>query len=305
MARLDVLVRLPGYRKREAINAYIMILPWILGFLMFAAGPMVASLVLGFMDWPVLQSPRWSGLSNILRMSNDNLFWISIYNTIYYTFIGVPLRVIAALAVALAMNLKLRGITIYRTLYYLPSITPAVASSIIWMWIFNPSYGLANTFLQYLGLPTLQWIYDPALSKPSFILMSLWGVGGQMIVLLAGLQGIPQTLYEAATIDGASTWSLFRNITLPMLSPSIFFVTIMQVISSFQVFTNAYVMTNGGPENSTLFYVLYLYRHGFEYFNMGYACALAWILFLGILALTWVQFKVSKTWVFYEGELRR
>jgi len=297
--------RLPGYKRREAINAYIMLAPWIIGFIAFTAGPMVASIVISFMDWPLLQSPKWIGLENYRFMFKDELFWISLYNTIYYTVIGVPLRVIAALCVALAMNLKLRGISVYRTIYYIPSITPAVASSIMWLWIFNPDFGLANALLGYLGIHSrIRWIYDPALSKPSLILMSLWGIGGMMIILLAGLQGIPEQLYEAAELDGAGLWHKFWHITLPMLSPSIFFVTIMQVISSFQVFTQAYVMTRGGPANSTLFMVLYLYQNGFEFFRMGYASSLAWALFTFVLVLTILQFRGSRYWVFYEGELR-
>jgi len=297
--------RLPGYKRREAINAYIMLAPWIIGFIAFTAGPMVASIVISFMDWPLLQSPKWIGLENYRFMFKDELFWISLYNTIYYTVIGVPLRVIAALCVALAMNLKLRGISVYRTIYYIPSITPAVASSIMWLWIFNPDFGLANALLGYLGIHSrIRWIYDPALSKPSLILMSLWGIGGMMIILLAGLQGIPEQLYEAAELDGAGLWHKFWHITLPMLSPSIFFVTIMQVISSFQVFTQAYVMTRGGPANSTLFMVLYLYQNGFEFFRMGYASSLAWALFAFVLVLTILQFRGSRYWVFYEGELR-
>jgi len=297
--------RLPGYKRREAINAYIMLAPWIIGFIVFTAGPMVASIVISFMDWPLLQAPKWIGLGNYKFMFKDELFWISLYNTIYYTLIGVPLRVIAALCVALAMNLKLRGISAYRTIYYIPSITPAVASSIMWLWIFNPDFGLANTLLGYIGIHSkIRWIYDPALSKPSLILMSLWGIGGMMIILLAGLQGIPEQLYEAAEIDGAGLWHKFWKITLPMLSPSIFFVTIMQVISSFQVFTQAYVMTRGGPANSTLFLVLYLYQNGFEFFRMGYASALAWALFMFVMVLTILQFRGSRYWVFYEGELR-
>ncbi len=297
--------KLPGYKRREAINAYIMLAPWIIGFIAFTAGPMIASIVISFMEWSLLQAPRWIGFENYRFMFKDNLFWVSLYNTIYYTVIGVPLRVIAALCVALAMNLKLRGISVYRTIYYIPSITPAVASSIMWLWIFNPDFGLANALLGYIGIHSrIRWIYDPALSKPSLILMSLWGIGGMMIILLAGLQGIPEQLYEAAELDGAGLWHKFWHITLPMLSPSIFFVTIMQVISSFQVFTQAYVMTRGGPANSTLFMVLYLYQNGFEFFRMGYASSLAWALFMFVLVLTILQFRGSKYWVFYEGELR-
>ena len=294
------------HRRREALNAYLMIAPWLFGFIVWTLGPMLASFILSFMDWPLLMGPEWVGLDNIREMLSDDLFYIALANTAYYTLLGVPLRVVAALIVALGINLKLRGIAIWRTVYYLPSITPAVASSIIWLWMFNPEFGLFNTLLGYVGVTQrIRWIFDPALSKPSLILMSLWGVGGQMIILLAGLQGIPETFYEAARIDGSNWWSEFTKITLPMLTPSIFFVTIMQIISSFQVFTSAYIMTNGGPANSTLFYVLYLYRNGFQFFKMGYASALAWVLFVIILLLTVFQFWISGRWVFYEAELKR
>lgn len=293
------------HRRREAVNAYLMIAPWLFGFFVWTLGPMIASLMLSFMDWPLLRGPEWVGLENIQHMLTDELFYIALANTAYYTFLGVPVRVLAALLVALAMNIKVRGITVWRTVYYLPSITPAVASSIIWLWMFNPDFGLLNTLLRYVGITKrIGWIFDPALSKPSFILMSLWGVGAQMIILLAGIQGIPEQLYEAARIDGSNRWAEFIHITLPMLTPSIFFVTIMQFINSFQVFASSYIMTNGGPANSTLFYVLYLYRNGFEFFKMGYASAMAWVLFIVILLLTLFQFKLSRHWVFYEGELR-
>jgi len=291
---------------KEAVNAYVMIGPWLLGFVIWIAGPMIASLAMSFMDWPLLSPPEWSGLKNIRLMFSDKLLSISLVNTAYYTFLGVPARVTAALIVAMAMNLKLRGISIWRTVYYMPSITPAVASAIIWLWMFNPDFGILNTLLSYVGIHAkVQWIWDPLLSKPSLIMMSVWGVGGQMIVLLAGLQAIPDQLYEAARIEGGNWWSEFWRITLPLLTPSIFFVTIIQIIYSFQVFTAAYVMTQGGPENSTLFLVLYLFRHGFEFFHMGYASALAWVLFLIVLAFTLIQFKLSNRWVFYEAELRR
>jgi multiple sugar transport system permease protein len=289
---------------REHVDGYIFILPWMIGFFIFVAGPMVASFLISFMDWEIVTPPRWSGLAQYQRLFTDRQFYLSLYNTAYYVFIGVPLHLLLALLAAMAMNLNLRGIRIYRTLYFIPSITPVVASSLLWLWIFNPEFGLANSFLNWLGLPSLYWLQDPKLAKAAFIIMSFWTIGGQMVILLAGLKGIPAVLYEAAQIDGAGNWACFWHITLPMLSPAIFFNLILAIIGAFQVFTQSYIITNGGPENATLFYVLYLYRMAFENFRMGYASAMAWVLFLIILLFTFIQFRLSDRWVFYEGSVR-
>ncbi|MEZ4656910.1 MAG: sugar ABC transporter permease [Caldilineaceae bacterium] len=289
---------------QEYRDGYIFILPWLLGFLIFVAGPMIASLLISFTRWEIVTPARWVGLEQYAKLFADDRFYLSLYNTAYYVFLGVPLHLLLALLAAMAMNLNLRGIRFYRTVYFLPSITPVVASSLLWLWIFNPEFGLANAALSALGLPRLFWLQDPKLAKASFIIMSFWNIGGQMVILLAGLKGIPQTLYEAAHIDGAGSWASFRNITLPMLSPAIFFNLILAIIGAFQVFTQAYIITQGGPENATLFYVLYLYRMAFENFRMGYASALAWVLFIIILIFTYIQFKLSNRWVFYEGAVR-
>lgn len=289
---------------QEYRDGYIFILPWLLGFLIFIAGPMIASLLISFMRWEIVTSPEWVGLDQYTRLFSDDRFYLSLYNTAYYVFIGVPLHLLLALLAALGMNLNMRGIRIYRTVYFLPSITPIVASSLLWMWIFNPEFGLANSALSAIGLPRLYWLQDPALAKPSFIIMSFWTIGGQMVILLAGLKGIPKVLYEAARIDGAGTWGSFWNITLPMLSPAIFFNLILAIIGAFQIFTQSYIITQGGPENATLFYVLYLYRMAFEQFRMGYASAMAWVLFVIILVFTFIQFRLSDRWVFYEGEVK-
>lgn len=289
---------------REYVDGYLFILPWLIGFFVFVFGPMVASLVISFMRWEIVTSPQWVGVSQYSKLFQDDRFYLSLYNTAYYVFIGVPLHLLLALLAAMAMNLNLRGIRIYRTIYFIPSITPLVASSLLWLWIFNPEFGLANAALSALGLPRLYWLQDPALAKAAFILMSFWAIGGQMVILLAGLKGIPPTLYEAAEIDGAGRWASFRNITLPMLSPAIFFNLILAIIGAFQVFTQSYIITKGGPENATLFYVLYLYRMAFENFRMGYASALAWALFVIILIFTFVQFRLSDRWVFYEGAVK-
>jgi multiple sugar transport system permease protein len=289
---------------RESLDGYLFILPWFLGLLIFIAGPMIASFLLSFTRWEIVTPAQWVGLNQYRALLADPRFYLTLYNTAYYVFIGVPLHLLLALLAALAMNLQLRGIRFYRTVYFIPSITPVVASSLLWLWIFNPEFGLANAALNALGLPSLFWLQDPRLAKPAFILMSFWTIGGQMVILLAGLKGIPRSLYEAAEMDGAGTWASFVHITLPMLSPAIFFNLILAIIGAFQVFTQSYIITGGGPENATLFYVLYLYRMAFENFRMGYASALAWILFLIILLFTYIQFKLSDRWVYYEGAVR-
>jgi ABC-type sugar transport system permease subunit len=292
-------------RWRENLDAYLMIGPWLVGFLALTAGPMIGSALLALSSWNLLTPPRLIGLGNFVELLQDELFWLSLYNTAYYTVIGVPVHLLCALLAALAVNVRLRMVSFYRAMLYLPSITPSVASALLWTWIFNPDFGLANSVLASLGLPRSMWIYDPASAKPAMILMGIWGVGPQMVIFLAGLQSVPDALHEAAAIDGANFWQRFRHITLPMLSPVIFFSLIVGMIGSFQVFNSAFIMTQGGPANSTLFYVLYLYRKAWESLTMGYASAMAWVLFVVILAFTLVQFRLANRWVYYEGDLRR
>jgi multiple sugar transport system permease protein len=289
----------------ETRDAYLFILPWIIGFLAFTAGPMLASLYISFTRWEIVTPAVWAGTSQYVKLFHDDRFWLSLWNTSYYVFIGVPLHLFFALLAALAMNLNLRGIRFFRTAYYVPSLTPAVANSILWIWIFHPQWGLANAFLNWLGIEGLYWLQDPRLAKPSLIIMSFWSIGGQMVILLAGLKGIPVTLYEAADIDGANWWQRFWKITLPLLTPALFFNLIIAIIGAFQVFTQAFIMTDGGPNYSTLFYLLYLYRMAFENFRMGYASAMAWVLFVIVLVFTIIQFRMSDRWVFYEGELKQ
>jgi multiple sugar transport system permease protein len=275
-----------GPRWREAVDGWLFILPWLLGFLFFTAGPMAASAVMSFLDWEILTPPTWVGLANFRQLALDPLFGLVLYNTAFYTFLGVPLYLLAALIMALLLNLPLRGIPIYRTIYFMPSLTPAVANALLWVWIFSPDFGLANYFLGLVGLPPQKWLFDVNLAKPALILMGLWGVA----------------LYEAASIDGANEWRRFWSVTLPMLSPTIFFNLVIGIIGSFQVFTTAYIATQGGPQNATLFYVLYLWRNGFDYFKMGYASALAWVLLLIVLLLTLIQFRLARRLVYYEVE---
>ena len=287
--------------RRESVEGFLLISPWLVGFVVFTAGPMVASFVLIFLNWEIVTPATWAGLDNILNMAKDQLFWLALYNTAFYTFIAVPLHVLAALILALMMSVQTRGIHYYRLVYYLPSIIPSAASAILWLWVFNPQFGVANEVLTRLNLPTPLWLTDPAWAKPAFIVMSLWSLGGAMIIFLAGLQGVPQELYEAARVDGTRWYHELRFITLPMISHVVFFNLILQLIGSFQVFTASFIMTNGGPQNATLFLVLYLYRNGFQFFEMGYASAMAWALFAIVLILTLIQFKVAGRWVFYEG----
>jgi len=288
--------------RQEAIDGYLCILPWVVGFVIFTAGPMLASGYLAFTQYDIAFAPKFIGLANFQQLLfGDPLFWLSLYNTAYFTFLFVPLHLLFALIAALALNLRVRGISVYRLIFYIPSITPTVASAFLWMWIFNPDYGLANAVLGIAGLPPQKWLFSETLAKPSFIILSLWGLGSAMIIFLAGLQAVPESLHEAAAIDGAGVLGRFWHVTLPMLTPVIFFNLVIGIIGSFQIFTTAFIATQGGPDNATLFYVLYLYNQGFQFLHMGYASALAWVLFLIILGFTFVQVQVSNRWVYYEG----
>ncbi|HOP56057.1 MAG TPA: sugar ABC transporter permease [bacterium] len=291
-------------KKREAILGYFYISPWLIGFLIFVAGPMIASLYFSFCDYQLLIPPKWIGINNYVRIfSDDPLFMKSLWNTLYYTVGSVILGVIGSLILAVLLNQRVRGETIFRSMFYLPTLTPAVAMAILWGWLFNTEFGLINRTLARIGIQGPAWLYSTEWVIPSFIIMSLWGIGGsRMIILLAGLQGIPQELYDAAEVDGVNWWTRFRYVTFPLLSPSLFFVTVTGIISSFQVFTTSYIMTSGGPANASLFYVLYLYRNAFEYFKMGYASALAWILFIIVIILTLLQFRLAGKWVYYGGQ---
>lgn len=294
--------RMPRHRVREAVDGYLFIAPWLVGFVFLVSGPMIASLLMSFTEWDLLSSPRWIGLANFQQLFSDPLVGKSLYNTAFFTFFSVPLNLAAALGAALLLNLRIRGRSVFRTAFYLPAIMPAVANAILWFWILNPEVGLANLLLRQFGLPELRWLEDPATAKPAFILMTMWGIGNSMVIFLAGLQGVPQSLYDAALVDGAGAWQRFRAVTLPMLSPVILFNLVLGIIGSFQIFTSAYLLTqDGGPEQSTLFSVLYLYRLGFEQFRMGYASAYAWLLFLVILVFSLVQLGMSRRWVYYEG----
>jgi len=260
---------------------------------------MLYSVFLTTQKWNMIAPPQFVGLRNINKLLADPLVRTALLNTAYYTFIGVPLQLTVAFTLALMLNRSMAGRAVYRTIYYLPSLTPAVASAVVWLQILSQK-GLLNQFIANFGFEPINWLFQPAATKPAFILMSLWSVGPQMIIFLAGLQNVPQELMEAAEIDGASTWRRFRNITLPLISPVLFFNLVVGIIGSFQIFTGAFIMTNGGPQNATLFMVLYIYRQGFMYFDMGYAALLSWLLFFVIMIFTAIQFRISNRWVYYE-----
>jgi multiple sugar transport system permease protein len=288
--------------RRETIEGYLFVAPAILGFLAFTIGPLVASGFLSLTQYDIITPAKWAGLKNFLGLARDPLFWQSLKVTTVYAVVSIPLGMLFSLALALLLNQHLHGISLFRTAFYLPSVISGVAVSVLWKFIFNPQFGIINLLLKYVGIAGPGWLESEYWALPSLIIMSLWGIGWSMLIYLSGLQSIPTELYEAAEIDGGGAWTKFRHITLPMLSPVIFFNLVTGIIWSFQTFSQAYIMTGGGPLNSTLFYVLYLYRNAFSYFKMGYAAALAWILFLIVLALALAVFRSSPMWVYYESE---
>ena len=281
---------------------YLFIGPWLLGFLVFTLGPFLSSIWLSFNRWDIVTPPVWVGAANYRAlMTNDDLFWKSLLITIKYATVAVPLGVVAGVLLALLLNCNVRGISVYRTVLFLPSIVPAVASSVVFVWILNPQIGLVNALLKRLGVIGPAWLADTKWAFWSLVFMSLWGVGGSMVIYLAGLKDIPTYLYEAAIVDGAGPFTRMRRITLPMLTPVIFFNLVMGVIGAFQYFTQAFIMTNGGPEESTTFYALYLFNRAWRYMDMGYASAMAWILFFIVVVITTLLFKSQRKWVHYGG----
>lgn len=289
-------------KKQQALWGLALISPWLIGFLIFTAGPMLTSLYLSFCKYDLHTLTFVGGKNYEVLLTRDPLFYKSLTNTMLYVLFSVPLGLTGSLLIAVLLNQKVKGLPIFRTMFYLPSLVPAVASSLVWLWVFHPDAGILNYGLSKLGIKGPAWLMDPKTALSSLVLMSLWGIGGgRMLIFLAGLQGISDELYEAAQLDGAKGWASFRHITLPMLSPTIFFNLILGIIGSFQVFTSAYIMTGGGPDNATLMYVLYLYNNAFRYFKLGKASAMAWILFAILLAFTLVQFKNASKWVYYEG----
>jgi multiple sugar transport system permease protein len=292
--------------RREAIVGYLLIGPWIIHFLVFNLGPMVASAYLSFSQYDMMRPPTWVGLANYNRMLfADPDMWYSLKVTAIYSFGSVPLTIVLSMIIAMLLNQRIVGLSYWRTVYFLPSVVSGVAVAMLWSLLFSPQAGLINRTLALVGIQGPSWLGSPDWALPSLILMSLWGVGGGMVLYLAGLQGIPTELYEAAEIDGANAWHRFRNVTIPMMSPVLLFTLVMGVIGSFQVFTQVYVMTGGGPAKATLVYGLHLYRQAFQSLQMGYGSAMAWLLFLVILVLTGLIFRSSPAWVYYEAERKR
>lgn len=288
------------------LEGWLFASPWLIGFVLFTAGPMLASAVMAFTSWDLLSSPKFVGLANFDQaLRRDPLVWQSLKVTTIYAAVAVPLNIVLGLGLALLLNSGIRGLRVYRTAYFLPSVLSGVAVALLWRWVFENQFGLANTVLASIGVRGPNWLGDGSWALPSLILMNVWSVGGGMIIYLAGLQGIPTDLYEAAEVDGANWWQRLWSITLPLVTPALFFQLVIGVIQALQVFTQPYVMTGGGPYNSTLFFVLYLYQNAFQYFQMGYASTLAWILFFYILALTLLIFRSGDAWVHYEGQTRR
>lgn len=292
-------------RRIEEVTAYLFIAPWAIGFIIFTAGAMIYSLGLSAMETDLLSSSTFVGLENYVELTKDPLFTKSLGVTFFYTILVVPFGTIVALLVALLLNQNVRPLGFWRTVYYLPAVVSGVAVAILWGWVLNPEAGLLNQGLALFGIPGPRWFGSEQWAVPGLVLISLWGTGTNMLLYLAGLQGIPTEIQEAARIDGASSARVFWHVTLPLLTPTIFFNVIINTIGSFQVFTTAYVLTQGGPNNATLTMVVYIYRLGFQLFHFGYASAVAWILFAIIMVFTLLIVRSSAAWVYYEGGLRR
>ena len=294
-------------RAREGIAGYLCILPWLVGFLLFTAGPFLYSLFLSLHKANFLTKSIFVGLDNYRHLLFVNkLYGIALRNTSVYAFVSVPLSVVLAMMLAMLLNQQVKGLAFWRTIFYLPAVVQGVAVSLLWIWLFHPNFGPISGILRAIGVndPPL-WIWSEEWAMPALVIMSTWGVGGSMIIYLAGLQGISQSYYDAASIDGAGAWGRFRHITLPMMTPTVFFSLIMGIIGAWQMFAQSYVATGGGPNNATLTAVLLIYRKAFEQFKLGYASALAWSLFVLILIFTLLILRSSTAWVYYEGELAK
>lgn len=289
-------------KLRTTLSCYLYLLPTLLGLLVFSAGAVVASFLISFTQWEIVVPPKWVGAQNYVDMVKTPLFWHVLRNTLYYALVYVPCSVFLAIPLAILVNQKVKGITFFRTVYFLPVVSSGVAVAMVWSWMYNPSFGVFNYFLNAVfGIQGPRWLNDVRWSMPSIIILGIWrDIGFYMMIYLAGLQGIPEELYDAARIDGAGRWVQWRYVTLPLLSPTTFFVLIMALIGSFQVFEATYIMTQGGPSNSTLTISYYIFQNAFQWFHMGYAAALAYVLFAIVLTVTLIQFKFQSRWVFYK-----
>jgi multiple sugar transport system permease protein len=307
-ARTPLLAMLVGAQtvqgSRRALWGYLFISPWILGLALFIVGPMVASLYWSFTAYDILSPPYWVGLANYqYAFTGDDLFWPSLFRSFYYAALVVPLGLCASLALAMLLNQNVRGTNIFRSLFFLPHLTPAVAMGILWLWILHPQLGPVNHVFRQVGLGTFPFLQDRDTVIPTLVMMAVWSIAGGngMLIFLAGLQGVPKDLEEAAQIDGAGAWTKFRHVTLPMITPTIFFNLVLGLIGALQVFAVAYVATSGGPSYGSWFYALHVYQHSFQHFRMGYGSALAWIFLVIVMVLTLINFGLSRRWVFYRG----
>jgi multiple sugar transport system permease protein len=284
----------------SSTEPYLYLLPTIIGLLLFSAGSVVATFFISFTRWPIVTSPHWIGLGNYRAILQSHLFWQVFWNTLYFAALAVPLSVGAALAAAVLVHRQVRGIRFFRTVYFLPVVSSMVAVALVWSYMFNPEYGVLNYLLKLIGIRGPAWLYDAHWAIPAMVLVTVWkGMGYSMVIFLAGLQSIPEELYEAAALDGAGSSRRFWRITLPMLSPTLFFVLVITLINSFQVFEQTYVLTRGGPANATLTLSYHIYENAFQFFQMGYAAAESYVLFAFVFAITLVQFKLQHRWVFY------
>lgn len=295
--------KLTTEERRGLVTGLMFIMPWAIGFLVFRLVPFVLSFYYSFTFYPILESPRWIGLANYAQLIKDQRFLNALYNTAYYAFFAVPLATIAGILLAMLLNMKVKGLSFFRTVFYLPSITPVVATALVWLWMFNPRAGVINYVLSLVGIRGPGWLGSPEWSKPALILMSLWGIGGAVVIYLASLQDVPRELLEAAELDGANTPQKIINVTLPMISPVILFNVITGLIGAFQFFTEVHVITggSGSPADSTMMMSIYLWQSAFQFFKMGYASAQAWILFLIIVVFTAILFRISGRMVYYGG----
>jgi multiple sugar transport system permease protein len=296
-------------RAREELAGWLWTSPWLLGFFLFVFGPMVASLYLSFTKYAIGGTPQVIGLDNFVRAlsGKDDLFWPSMGRTVEYAFVMVPIGIGLSLLAATLLNQGLKGTAVFRTLFFLPSLTPVVAAAVIWRWLYQPDFGVINWLLWQLGVDEgPRWLTSPSLALPSLMLIALWASvgGGAMVIFLAGLQSVPRELHDAAAIDGANAWQRFRNVTLPLITPTIFFNLVIGIIAALKVFALAVLATQGGPNYATWFFNLHLYNNAFQFFEMGYASALAWIFFLLVVTLTFLNVRWSRNWVHYEGEER-
>jgi len=295
-----------GLAKRRAVNGYLFLLPNLLGFLTFSVFPIGAALYLTFTNWDLASTPKFTGLANFAQMVDDWIFWKALVNTFYFAFVSVGIGLIIAFFLALLINRKMRGVLIFRLIYFLPQLTLMVAAAIVWLWIYHPEFGLVNHLLGLLGIEGPRWLTDSRWAMPAIIIMSNWkGIGYAMLIFLAGLQGIPEELYEAAVVDGANWFQQLTHITIPMVSPTTFFVLTTSLIGAFQGFDQFYIMTKGGPAFATTTLVLYIFNNGFQFFEMGYATSMAAVLFLCILAMTLVQWRGAQLWVYSAVEPER